>query len=121
MNDFSSERTCNLVSLRLDRSLLKQTGEIKWEFCDQCRKWLDLLDWHGDEQLTGKTKTFIKSAGVSEKHKLWKEWKQGNASEEIHFEVKRKTRRAVSKPKCKAERKGFGNVMQRDDHKSDVL
>lgn len=45
---------------------------------------------------------------VSEKWKLWKEWKQANTSKERYLEVK-KARRAVYQTKWKVKRKRFGN------------
>ena len=60
------------------------------------------------------------SNSVSEKQKLWKEWKQENTSKEKHLEAKKKVRRTVYQTKCKAENKRFGNVIQRHDQNCDV-
>lgn len=52
---------------------------------------------------------------VSEKRKLWKEWKLGKTSKEKQIEAKRNTKKAVYQAKCEAERNWF--VGLRDDDK----
>ena len=54
------------------------------------------------------------SNSVSEKWRLGKESKQGNTSKEKH-QAKKNVRRTVYQVKYKAEKKLFGNTMQRDD------
>ena len=61
------------------------------------------------------------SNGVSEKRKLWEEWKQGNTNKEKYLEVQQKAKRIVYQAKCKKERKRFGNVVQQDDQKCDGI
>ena len=46
-------------------------------------------------------------SNISEKHKLWKEWKQRNTSKEKYLEAKTKPKRTVFQTKCTAERKRF--------------
>ena len=60
------------------------------------------------------------SNSVSEKCKLWKEWKQGNTSKRICLEAEKKTS-AVYKAESTAERKRVGKVMRRDGQKGDVF
>ena len=49
--------------------------------------------------------TWCWNYNISEKRKLWKEWKQGNTSKEKYLEAKKKARRAVYQAKFKAEKK----------------
>ena len=51
------------------------------------------------------------SNSVSEKQKLWKEWKQGNTSKEKYLDAKIKARN-VYQATCQAERKRFGNIFK---------
>ena len=58
---------------------------------------------------------------VSETHKLWKEWKQGNASKKKHLEAKLKPWTTVYKAKCEAEWSIYEDVMQIEDQKDDMI
>lgn len=54
------------------------------------------------------------SNSVSEKRKLWKEWKQENTSTGKCLEAKKKARRIVYQAKYEAERKVLGNMGMND-------
>ena len=48
---------------------------------------------------------------ISEKHKLWKEWKQRNTSNEKYLEAKTKAKSTVFQAKCTAEMKRFAEAV----------
>ena len=55
------------------------------------------------------------------RNKLWKEWNYGKTGQEKYPEAKKKGSRVAFQAKSKAERRRFGNAMQRDNKKYDVF
>ena len=55
------------------------------------------------------------------RNKLWKEWNYGKTGKEKYPEAKKKGSTVAFQAKSKAERRRFGNAMQRDNKKYDVF
>ena len=58
---------------------------------------------------------------VSEKRKIWKEWKKGKVNKKKYLDAMRSTGKVVYQAKCETERNGFASASRRNNQKYEVF